>query len=149
MVYVQSMDLNKLGQMLGSGNEDFLVEDVIFLTEKAKDFLRSRSGFHGDPMLNLILRCWGERRLCVKDFMALPIRDYCVGIVFCNNGIEGSWLFYGEDSDDSRMWFLKSTFGMKKVHLIEHSNEVYEFIDKVRNEIREIHTDLNDAIPWF
>ena len=40
------MDLNKLGQMLGSGNEDFLVEDAIFLTEKAKDFLRSRSGFH-------------------------------------------------------------------------------------------------------
>ena len=38
-------------------------------------------------------------------------------------GIEGSWLFYGEDSDDSRMWCLKSTlgksiFGMKKVHLI-------------------------------
>ena len=118
------MDLNKLGQMLGSGNKDFLVEDAIFLTEKAKDFLRSRSGFHGDPMLNLILRCWGERRLCVKDFMALPIRDYCVGIVFCNNGIEGSWLFYGEDSDDSRMWCLKSTFGMKKVHLIECSSEV-------------------------
>ena len=131
---------------------DFLVEDAIFFTEKAKDFLRSTSGFHGDPMLNLILRCWGERRLCVKDFMALPIRD-CVGIVFRNNGIEGSWLFYGEDSDDSRMWCLKSTlgksiFGMKTVHLIKHSNEVYEFIDKVRNEIREIHTDLN-AIPWF
>ena len=70
MVHVQSMDLNKLGQMLGSGNKDFLVEDAIFLTEKANDFLRSRSGFHGDPMLNLILRCWGERRLCVKDFMA-------------------------------------------------------------------------------
>ena len=30
MVYVQSMDLNKLGQMLGSGNKDFLVEDAIF-----------------------------------------------------------------------------------------------------------------------
>ena len=68
--------------MLGSGNKDFLVEDAIFFTEKAKDFLRSRSDFHGDPMFNLILRCWGERRLCVKDFMALPIRDYCVGIVF-------------------------------------------------------------------
>ena len=139
---------------MGSGNKDIHVEDAIFLTEKAKDFLRSRSGFPGDPMLNLILRCWCERRLCVKDFMALPIQDYCVGIVFCNNGIEGSWLFYGEDSDDSRMWCLKSTlgksiFGMKKVHLIKHSNEVYEFIDKVRNEIREIHTDLNDAIPWF
>ena len=36
MVYVQSMDLNKLGQMLGSGNKDFLVEDAIFFTEKAK-----------------------------------------------------------------------------------------------------------------
>ena len=86
--------------------------------------------------------------------MALPIRDYCVGIVFCNNGIEGSWLFYGEDSDDSRMWCLKSTlekstFGTKKVHLIERSSEVYEFIDIVRNEICEIHTDLNDAILWI
>ena len=81
--------------------------------------------------------------------MALPIRDYCVGIVFRNNGIEGSWLFYGEDSDDSTMWCLKSIFGMKKVHLIECSSEVYEFIDIVRNEIREIHTDLNNAIPWF
>ena len=93
MVYVQSMDLNKLGQMLGLFNEDFVFEDAIFLTEKAKDFLRSRSGFHGTPMLNLILRCWGERHLLFKDFMALPIRDYCVGIVFCNNGIEGSWLW--------------------------------------------------------
>ena len=111
MVYVQSMDLNKLGQMLGLFNEDFLVEDAIFLTEKAKDFLRSRSGFHGTPMLNLILRCWGERHLLFKDFMALPIRDYCVVIVFCNNGIKGSWLFYGKDSDDSRMWCLKGTLG--------------------------------------
>ena len=138
MVYVQSMDSNKLGQMLGSGNKDFLVEDAIFLAEKAKDFLRSRLGFHGDAMLNLILRCWGERRLRVKDFIALPIRDYCVRIVFCNNGKEGSWLFYGEDSDDSRMWCLKGTlgksiFGLKKVHLIECSSEVYEFIDIVRN----------------
>ena len=38
---------------------------------------------------------------------------------------------------------------MKKVHLIERSSEVYEFIDIVRNEIREIHTDLNDAILWI
>ena len=45
MVYIQSMDLNKLGQMLGSGNKDFLVEDAIFLTEKAKDFLRLKVGF--------------------------------------------------------------------------------------------------------
>ena len=43
----------------------------------------------------------------------------------------------------------KSIFGMKKVHLIECSSEVYEFIDIVRNEICEIHTDLNNAIPWF
>ena len=135
--------------MLGSGNKDFLVEDAIFFTEKAKDFLRSRLGFHGDPMFNLILRFWGERRLCVKDFIVLPIRDYCVGIVFCNNGIEGIWLFFGEDSDDSMMWFLKSTFGMKKVHLIECSSEVYEFIDIACDEIHEIHTDLNNAIPWF
>ena len=143
------MDLNKLGQTLGSANEDFLVENAIFLMEKAKDFLRSRSGFHGDPMLNLILRCWGERRLCVKDFMALPIRDYCVKIVFLNNGIEGRLLFFGEDSDDSRLWCIDRSFGMEKVNLIEHGSEVYEFIDIVRNEIREIHTDLNDAIPWF
>ena len=103
-------------------------------------------------MLDLILRCWSQRRLRVKDFMALPIRDYCVRIVFCNNGIEGSWLFYGEDSNDSRMWCLKGTlgksiFGTKKVHLIQCSSEAYEFIDIVRNEIREIHTDLNNAIP--
>ena len=135
--------------MLGSGNKDFLVEDAIFFTEKAKDFLRSRSGFHGDPMFNLLLRFWCERRLCVKDFMALPIWDYCVGIVFCNNGTEGIWLFYGEDSNDSRIWCLKNTYSMKKVHLIECSSEVYEFIDIVRNEIREIDTDLNNAIPWF
>ena len=44
MIYVQSMDLNKLGQMLGLGNEDFLVEDAIFLTEKAKDFLSEVCG---------------------------------------------------------------------------------------------------------
>ena len=56
MIYVQSMDLNKLGQMLGLGNMDFLVENAIFLTEKAKDFPRSRLGFNGDTMLNLISR---------------------------------------------------------------------------------------------
>ena len=37
MIYVQSMDLNKLGQMLRLGYGDFLVEEAIFLTEKAKD----------------------------------------------------------------------------------------------------------------
>ena len=36
------MDLNKLGQMLGLGCGGFLVEDAIFLMEKAEDFLRSR-----------------------------------------------------------------------------------------------------------
>ena len=29
MIYVQSMDLNKLGQMLGLGYCDFLVEDAL------------------------------------------------------------------------------------------------------------------------
>ena len=38
MIYVQSMDLNKLGQMLGLGCGGFLVEDAIFLAEKAKGF---------------------------------------------------------------------------------------------------------------
>ena len=56
MIYIQSTDLNKLGQMLGLGCGGFLVEDTIFLTEKAKDFLRSRLGFNGNPMLNLIWR---------------------------------------------------------------------------------------------
>ena len=58
------MDLNKLGQMLGLDYGGFLVEDAIFLNEKAKDFLRSRLGFNGDPMLNLILRCVGKHH-CV------------------------------------------------------------------------------------
>ena len=62
------MDLNKLGQMLGLGCGGFLIEDVIFLTEKAKDFLRSRLGFNGDPMLNLISRCVGKPHLRVRDF---------------------------------------------------------------------------------
>ena len=105
------MDLNKLGQMLGLGNMDFLVEDAIFLTEKAKDFLRSRLGFKGDPMLNLISRCAGKPHLRVRDFMQLPIRDYVVEIVSCNNdGIEGRWSFFGKDSDDSRMQCLKSVW---------------------------------------
>ena len=43
-------------------------------------------------MLNLILRCWGGRSLRVKDSMAFPIRDYCIKIVFLNNGIEGRLL---------------------------------------------------------
>ena len=38
---------------------------------------------------------------------------------------------------------------MEKDNLIKHSSEVYEFIDRVRNEIREIHTDLYYAIPWI
>ena len=146
MIYVQSMDLNKLGQMLGLGNMDFLVEDAVFLMEKAKDFLRSRLGFNGDPMLNLISRCVGKHHLRVRDFMHLPIRDYVIEIASRNNnGIEGRWSFFGKDSDDSRMWCLKSVSGMEKVNLIKRSSELYEFIDRVSVEIHEIHTDLNDA----
>ena len=144
------MDLNKLGQMLGLGNMDFLVEDAIFLMEKAKDFLRSRLGFSGDPMLNLISRCVGKHHLHVRDFMQLPIRDYVVEIVSCNNdGIEGRWSFFGKDSDDSGMQCLKSVSGVEKVNLIELSSELYEFIDRVSIEIHEIHTDLNDATHGF
>ena len=150
MIYVQSMDLNKLGQMLGLGYGDFLVEDPIFLMEKAKDFLRSRLGFDGNPMLNLTLRCVGKKRLCVRDFMKLPIQNYDVGIVSSDNdGIEGRWSFFGKDSDDSRMWCLKSTLGTEKVNLTKHSSELYEFIDRVCMEIREIHADLNDAAHGF
>ena len=150
MMYVQSMDLNKLGQMLGLGCGGFLVEDAIFLMEEAKDFLRSRLGFSGDPMLNLISRCVGKLHLRVRDFTKLPIRDYVIGIVPCNNdGIEGRWSFFGKDSDDSRMRCLKSVSGMKKVNLIERSGELYEFIDRVSIEIHEIHTDLNDATHGF
>ena len=88
------MDLNKLGQMLGLGSGGFLVEDAIILTEKAKDFLRSRLGFNGDPMLNLISRCAVKHHLHVRDFMQLPIRDYVTEIVSCNNdGIEGRGRF--------------------------------------------------------
>ena len=144
------MDLNKLGQMLGLGNMDFLVEDTIFLMEKAKDFLRSRLGFNGNPMLNLISRCAGKPHLRVRDFMQLPIQDYVVEILSCNNdGIEGRWSFFGKDSDDSRMQCLKSALGMEKVNLIEHSSELYKFIDRVSIEIHEIHTDLNDATHGF
>ena len=136
--------------MLGLGYGDFLVEDAIFLTEKAKDFLRSRLDFNGDPMLNLILRRAGKPHLCVKDFMQLPIRDYVIEIVSCNNdGIEGRWSFFGKDSDDSRMQCLKSVLGTKEVNLIKHSSELYEFIDRVSIEIHEIHTDLNDATHGF
>ena len=67
------MDLNKLGQMLGLGYGGFLVEDAILFTEKAKDLLRSRLGFNGDLMLNLISRCAGKPHLRVRDFMQLPI----------------------------------------------------------------------------
>ena len=144
------MDLNKLGQMLGLGYGDFLVDDAIFLTEKAKDFLRSRLGFNGDPMLNLISRCVGKPHLRVRDFTKLPIRDYVIEIVaYYNGGIEGRWLFFGKDSDDSRMWCLKSTLGMEKVNLIKCSSELYEFINRVSIEIHEIHTDLNDAAHGF
>ena len=144
------MDLNKLGQMLGLGFGGFLVEDAIFLTEKAKNFLRSRLGFNGDPMLNLILMCASKPHLHVRDFMQLPIRDYVVEIVSCNNdGIEGRWSFFGKDSDYSRMQCLKSALGMEKDNLIKLSSELYEFIDRVCIEIHEIHTDLNDATHGF
>ena len=150
MIYVQSMDLNKLGQMLGLGCGDFLVDDAIFLMEKAKDFLRSRLGFSGDPMLNLISRCVGKHHLRVRDFMQLPIRDYAVEIVSYNDdGIEGRWSSFGKDSDDGRMRCLKSVLGMDKVNVIKHSSELYEFINKVCIEIREIHTDLSDATHAF
>ena len=95
--------------MLGLGCGGFLIEDAISFTEKAKDFLRSRLGFNGDPMLNLISRCVGKPHLHVRDFMQLLIRDYVVEIVSCNNdGIEGRWSFFGKDSNDSRMKCLKS-----------------------------------------
>ena len=84
------MDLNKLGHMLGLDCGGFLVEDAIFLTEKTKDFLKSRLGFNGNPMLNLISRCVGKPHLHVRDFIQLPIRDYVIEIVSCNNdGMEG------------------------------------------------------------
>ena len=145
------MGFNKLGQMLGLGCGGFLTEDAIFLTEKAKDFLRSRLDFSGDPMLNLISRCVGKHHLCVRDFMQLlPIRDYVIEIISCNNdGIEGRWSFIGKDSDDSRMQCLKSILVMEKVNLIERSSELYKFIDRVSIEIHEIHTDLNDATYGF
>ena len=150
MIYVQSMDLNKLGQMLGLGYGDFLIEDAIFLTEKAKDFLRSSLGFNGDPMLNLISRCVGKPNLRVRDFTKLPIRDYVIEIVaYYNGGIEGRWLFFVKDSDDSRMKCPKSVLGVKKVNLIKRSSELYEVIDRVCIEMCETHTDLYYAIPWI
>ena len=56
---------------------------------------------------------------------------------------------FGKDRGDSRMKCLKSVLGVKKVNLIKRSSELYEFIDKVCIEIREIHTDLYYAIPWI
>ena len=84
------------------------------------------------------------------DFMQLPIRDYVVEIISCNNGgIEGRWSFFSKDIDYSRMRCLKSILGMEKVDLIKRSSELYEFIDRVCIEINEIHTDLNDATHGF
>ena len=118
--------------------------------EKAKDFLRSRLGFNGDPPLNLISRCVGKHHLRVRDFMQLPIQDYVIEIVSCNNdGIEGRWSFFGKDNDDSRMQCLKSVLGMEKINPIERSSELYEFINRVCIEICEIHTDLDDATHGF
>ena len=142
------MNSNKLGQMLGLGYGDFIVDDAIFLKEKAKDFLRSRLDFSGDPMLNLISRRVGKPHLRVREFTKLTIRDYVVEIISYNNdGIEGRWSFFGKNSDDSRMRCLKSVLGMDKVYIIKHSSELYEFIDKVCIEIRETHTDSYYAIP--
>ena len=136
--------------MLGLGCGGFLVKDAFFLMEKAKDFLRSRLAFNGDLMLNLISRCVGKHHLRLRDLMQLPIRDYVIEIVSCNNdGIKGRWSFFGKDSDDSRMQCLKRVLGMKKVNLIKRSSELYEFIDRVSIEIHEIHTDLNDATHGF
>ena len=82
--------------------------------------------------------------------MKLSIRDYCVEIVsYYNGGIEGRWLFFGKDSDDSRMRCLKNVLGMEKVDIIKCSSELYEFIDIVCIEIHEIHTALNDATHGF
>ena len=47
------------------------------------------------------------------------------------------------------MQCLKSVLGIKKVNLIEHSSELYEFINRVCIKICEIHTDLNDATDGF
>ena len=127
-----------------------LLKTQVFLTEKAKDFLRSRLGFNGNPMLNLISRCVGKPHLRGRDFMQLPIRDYFVEIVSCNNdGIEGRWSFFGKDSYDCRMQCLKSVLGIKKVNLIKRCSELYEFIDRVSIAIHEIHTDLNNAAHGF
>ena len=82
--------------------------------------------------------------------MQLPILDYVVEIVYCNNdGIEGRWSFSGKDSDDSRMQCPKSVLGIKKVNLIKCTSELYKFIDRVCIEIHEIRTDLNDATHGF
>ena len=56
---------------------------------------------------------------------------------------------FSKDSDDSRMWCLKRALGMEKVNLIKCTSELYEFIDRVCIEIRETHTDLNDATDGF
>ena len=38
---------------------------------------------------------------------------------------------------------------MKKVNLIKRSSELYEFIDRVCVEIREIHNDLNATHGFY
>ena len=43
----------------------------------------------------------------------------------------------------------KERFRYGKVNLIKCSSELYEFIDRVCIEIREIHTDLNDTTLGF
>ena len=83
--------------------------------------------------------------LCNYQFEIIVLESF----FYNNDGIEGRWLFFGEDSDDSKMWCLESALGMGKVNLLKCSSELYEFIDRVRIEIHEIHTDLNDATHGF
>ena len=83
--------------------------------------------------------------LCNYQFEIIVLEPF----FYDNDGIEGRWLFFGEDSDDSMMWCLERAFGVEKDNLIKRSSEVYEFIDRVNNEIHEIHTDLYYAIPWI
>ena len=72
MIYVQRESHHNLIQafdLIYSNPYFERISYAIFLTEKAKDFLRSGLGFSGDPILNLISRCVGKHHLHVRDFM--------------------------------------------------------------------------------